>query len=103
MFSQVNNFTNGGTVETASTDSTPMKIALEDLDNIDDVTVTLSHNFTFDASGSTLVLVYEIAFTGDCVRGNIPEGALAAPVCDLGATTTTVQTMACRYAVGATG
>lgn len=79
----------------------PVETALETLTNIDDVTVTWTPTFTFDVdnlgtptSRSTLELRYEITFTGDCVRGDIPDAALV-PVCALTSPTAEV-TSACR-------
>lgn len=89
LFSQTNDFTDG----------TSMKAALEALSNIDSVTVTLDPVFTFDVAGSgenTLELQYKITFTGDCVRGDIPDAALESSSCGLSSTTTEVASITCR-------
>lgn len=99
LLSQINSFTDGG----------PMKTALEGLSNIDGVTVTLDAPvFDFNVNDvvgvttaeSTLELRYQITFTGDCVRGNIPDAALQ-PSCTLGNTTAAVDRILCRLAATA--
>lgn len=79
----------------AIADGTSMKTALEDLENIDDidgVDVTLTTAFTFSGlDPSTLVLQYQITFTGECVRGYIPDTALRASTCTESSTTTIID------------
>lgn len=56
----------------------PMKDAFEGLSNINGVTVTWEEVITaYDDFAGTLELRYNVTFDGDCVRGNIPTGALA--------------------------
>lgn len=76
----------------AIADGTSMKTALEDLENIDGVDVTLTTAFTFSGlDPSTLVLQYQITFTGECVRGYIPDTALRASTCTESSTTTIID------------
>lgn len=57
----------------------PMTDALEALSNIDHVTITHNELITsYDDNAGTLEVRYSITFDGDCVRGNIPTGDLAA-------------------------
>ena len=85
---QINDFTNGAALQVSNADGTPVKDALEALSNIDGVTVTLTPAFSFDGGTSlgTLELQYEITFTGECVRGDIPAAALEVFACTMSAT-----------------
>lgn len=64
----------------------PLRDALEDMSNIDNVTVTYEEEVTsYDGISGTLEIRYNITFDGDCVRGNVPTGDLTAS-CHPGAT-----------------
>lgn len=59
--------------------ASPLDDALEDLSNIDNVTVTHESEVMFvDDTAGILEVRYNITFDGDCVRGNIPLGDLTA-------------------------
>ena len=77
-------------------DASGVQNALLSLENIDSVDVTRDTAVpTNDGSTpSTLALTYTITFSDDCLRGNVPDGALV-PSCTRG-TATDITDIACR-------
>lgn len=75
-----------------------MTRALEDLSNIDNVSVAHYSVVTNeDDTAGTLEVRYNITFDGDCVRGNVPVGDLTASC--YASATTVLSDVDCRSVI----